>query len=124
MDKQQLIELTEEIKHSSIPKPSQEILLELVDKVDMLEHLEAFDKLYLEKCEEVNKLNAELKARNTLKVGDRVIMDREKYWVADKNAGRIFTVIKEPQEISGTMAVWLEGYSGCYAVDGLIKVGY
>lgn len=121
MNKQQLIELTEEIKHSSIPKPSQKILLELVDKVALLEHLEVFDKLYLEKCEEVNKLNAELKVCNTLKVGDKVIMNR-KYWVADQNVGRIFTVIKEPQEVSGTLVVCLEGYSGCYAVDGLIKV--
>ena len=58
-----------------------------------------------------------------LKVGDRVIMNR-KYWVADKNVGRIFTVIKGPEEVAGTMVVWLEGYKGCYAVDGLIKVGY
>ena len=32
MDKQQLTELKEEIKYSSIPRPSQEILLGLVEK--------------------------------------------------------------------------------------------
>lgn len=55
-----------------------------------------------------------------IKIGDKVVMN-DKYSVPDKNKGKVFTVRSEPQEVSGTMCAWLEGYSGCYAVDGLDK---
>lgn len=55
-----------------------------------------------------------------LKIGDKVVMN-DKYHVSEKNKGKVFTVRSEPQKISGTMCVWLEGYSGCYAADGLDK---
>ena len=55
-----------------------------------------------------------------LKIGNKVVMDDSKYHVADKNKGMVFTVITEPQKMCGRWVVWLEGYSGCYAADGLI----
>lgn len=55
-----------------------------------------------------------------LNVGDRVIMN-DKYCVSEKNKGKVFTVKTEPQEVCGVMSVWLEGFRGCYAVDGLTK---
>lgn len=56
-----------------------------------------------------------------LKVGDKVVMNN-KYRVAEQNKGKVFTVRAEPQEVGGTMCVWLENYRGCYAADGLDKV--
>ena len=56
-----------------------------------------------------------------LKIGDKVVMNG-KYYVPDKNKGKVFVVKSEPQEVCGTQSVWLEGYRGCYAVDGLTKV--
>lgn len=56
-----------------------------------------------------------------LKVGDKVVMN-DKYRVSESNKDKIFTVRTEPQEVCGTLSVWLEGYSGCYATDGLTKV--
>ena len=56
-----------------------------------------------------------------LQIGDKVKMN-DKYYVSDKNKEKVFTVKTEPQEVSGTLCVWLEGYRGCYAVDGLSKV--
>lgn len=56
-----------------------------------------------------------------LKVGDKVTMNGN-YKVAEMNKGKVFTVITEPQEVCGTLCVWLEGYKGCYAVDGLKKI--
>lgn len=56
-----------------------------------------------------------------LKIGDKVVMN-DKYYVSDKNKGKVFTVRSEPQEVCGTVSVWLEGYRGCYAADGLRKV--
>lgn len=56
-----------------------------------------------------------------LKVGDKVVMN-DKYRVSEKNKGKVFTVRIEPREVCGTLSVWLEGYIGCYAVDGLDKV--
>lgn len=53
-----------------------------------------------------------------LKMGDKVVMNN-KYRVSEANKGKIFIVRTEPQEICGTMSVWLKGYKGCYAVDGL-----
>lgn len=56
-----------------------------------------------------------------LKSGDKVKMNN-KYYVSDANKDKVFTVKTEPQEVCGTLSVWLEGYRGCYAVDGLTKV--
>lgn len=56
-----------------------------------------------------------------LQIGDKVKMN-DKYYVSDKNKEKVFTVKTEPQEVGGTLCVWLEGYCGCYAIDGLSKV--
>lgn len=53
--------------------------------------------------------------------GDKVVMNN-KYYVSEKNKGREFTVTAGPQEVCGTICVWLEGYRGCYAADGLTVV--
>lgn len=53
--------------------------------------------------------------------GDRVIMNN-KYYVSEENIGKIFTVKTEQVEVCASTVVWLEGYKGCYAVDGLNKV--
>lgn len=53
-----------------------------------------------------------------LNVGDRVIMNN-KYYVSKEN--KQFVVKTEPKEVCGVMSVWLEGFRGCYAVDGLTK---
>ena len=46
-----------------------------------------------------------------LKVGDKVVMN-DKYHVPEKNKGKEFIVTVEPQEVCGTLCVWLEGYRG------------
>ena len=56
-----------------------------------------------------------------LKVGDKVKMNN-KYYVSEQNKDKVFTVKTEPQEVCGTLSVWLDGFRGCYAVDGLSKV--
>jgi hypothetical protein len=56
-----------------------------------------------------------------MKIGDKVIMN-EKYHIADKNKGVIFTVRSEPFDICGTECVLLENYRGGYAMDGLMVV--
>ncbi len=56
-----------------------------------------------------------------LKAGDKVTMN-DKYWVSEKNKGKTFIVKTEPQEVCGTLCVWLDGFRGCYAVDGLYLV--
>ena len=56
-----------------------------------------------------------------IKKGDRVIMN-DKYYVSEKNKGKEFIVTTEPTEVCGTLSVWLDGFRGCYAVDGLTKV--
>lgn len=56
-----------------------------------------------------------------IKVGDKVKMN-DKYRVAEKNKGMIFTVRSEPFEICGTTCVMLENYRGGYALDGLTKI--
>ena len=57
-----------------------------------------------------------------MKIGDLVVMN-SKYYVPEKNKGKKFKVVNGPQNVGGTMVVWLEGYRGCYAIDGLDKVG-
>lgn len=59
---------------------------------------------------------------NRIKKGDVVKMNN-KYYVSEKNIGMVFTVISDPQKVCGSTCVWLDGYSGCYAIDGLEKVG-
>lgn len=54
--------------------------------------------------------------------GDIVVMN-DKYVVPDEYKNKQFTVTTEPREICGAMSVWLEGFKGCYAVDGLSKAG-
>ena len=56
-----------------------------------------------------------------MKVGDKVVMN-DKYYVHPANRGKVFTVRTEPREICGTMAVFLEEKTGCYASDGLTVV--
>ena len=56
-----------------------------------------------------------------LKKGDKVVMNN-KYKVLGKNKEKIFTVRTDPQMICGTLCVWLEGYRGAYAADGLTVV--
>lgn len=56
-----------------------------------------------------------------MKIGDKVIMN-DKYRIADKNKGVIFTVRSEPFNICGTECVLLENYRGGYAMDGLMVV--
>lgn len=53
--------------------------------------------------------------------GDKVIMN-DKYYVSEKNKGKEYIVKTEPAEVGGTLSVWLDGFRGCYAVDGLTKV--
>ena len=57
-----------------------------------------------------------------LRIGDKVVMNN-KYYVSEKNKGIEFTVKSEPFYICGTECVMLENYHGCYALDGLTKVG-
>lgn len=56
-----------------------------------------------------------------LKIGDKVVMN-DKYYVDEKNRGKIWIVRSEPWMCCGTEIVLLEGWSGGYAVDGLTKV--
>lgn len=56
-----------------------------------------------------------------LKNGDKVKMN-DKYYVSEENKKKVFVVTAGPKNVGGTMCVWLEGYSGCYAADGLDKV--
>lgn len=53
-----------------------------------------------------------------LKIGDKVVFNN-KYHISEANKGKVFTVCTGPQEVCGTLCVWLENYKGCYAVDGL-----
>lgn len=59
--------------------------------------------------------------RFMLNIGDKVKMNG-KYFVADDNKGRIFSVAAEPKFVFGKLCVWLQGYRGCYLVDGLERV--
>ena len=56
-----------------------------------------------------------------LNVGDKVVMN-DKYHVAERYKGVVFTVRSAPWECCGTKVILLEGYRGGYAVDGLTKV--
>ena len=63
-----------------------------------------------------------VKMRKMLTVGDKVVMNNQ-YHVPEHYKGKEFIVTAGPQEVGGIMCVWLEGYRGCYAEDGLSKVG-
>lgn len=56
-----------------------------------------------------------------LSPGDKVVMN-DKYCVANTHKGVVFVVLTYPQNVCGGEVVWLEGYSGCYAADGLTLV--
>ena len=56
-----------------------------------------------------------------MKIGDKVVMN-DKYRVAEKNKGVVFTVVSKPWNCCGTKVVLLDGYRGGYAVDGLTVV--
>jgi len=56
-----------------------------------------------------------------LNIKDKVVMN-DKYHVSEKNKDKEFVVRTEPQDVCGTMCVWLEGFSGCYAADGLTNI--
>lgn len=55
------------------------------------------------------------------RAGDKVIMNG-KYYVAEHNKDRIFTVIEEPQPATCLGGVWLSEYPFCYSADGLTKI--
>jgi len=46
----------------------------------------------------------------------------DKYYVSKANKGKVFTVSSNPWFVGGTKVVKLDGYSGCYAFDGLDEV--
>lgn len=54
--------------------------------------------------------------------GKKVVMN-DKYYVSEKNKGKVFEVVSEPYSVCGTAVVKLEGLAGCYALDGLTEVG-
>ena len=56
----------------------------------------------------------------TFKVGDIVFMN-DKYKVPERYQGQVFMVRSKVQDICGTPCVFLENYTGAYAVDGLTK---
>lgn len=56
-----------------------------------------------------------------LNIGDKVKMN-SKYWVSEENKDKVFEVISEPWKLCGTLVIKLDGVSGGYAVDGLMKV--
>ena len=69
----------------------------------------------------LNKYSCKPKSERMVKIGDKVIMNN-KYYVSEENRNKKFVVKTNPQEVCGTLSVWLEGFQGCYAVDGLTKV--
>ena len=53
--------------------------------------------------------------------GKKVVI-YDKYYVSEKNKGKIFEVTSEPYSVCGTVVVKLKGLSGCYALDGFYDV--
>lgn len=53
--------------------------------------------------------------------GKKVTMN-DKYYVSEKNKGKVFKAVSEPYNMCGTMVVKLDGFAGCYALDGLTEV--
>ena len=58
------------------------------------------------------------KRNNLIEKGDFVMMNG-KYRVPIQHQGKLFKVSSDVQEVCGTESVWLDGYTGCYAADGL-----
>ena len=56
-----------------------------------------------------------------IEAGSKVKMNN-KYYVSEKNRDKTFTVISEPWEVCGSTVVRLDGFSSCYALDGLTEV--
>lgn len=56
-----------------------------------------------------------------IKIGDKVIMNNN-YRVNEKYKGVVFIVRSNPINICGTDCVFLQNYTGSYALDGLTKV--
>lgn len=54
-------------------------------------------------------------------IGTKVIMN-DKYHVSKTNKEKVFTVTSNPWFVCGTKVVRLDGFSGCYALDGLEEV--
>ena len=42
-----------------------------------------------------------------------------RYYVSEHNKRRTFEVISGPQKVGKVEYVWLKGFRGCYAMDGL-----
>ena len=53
-----------------------------------------------------------------MKPGDKVTMNN-RYYVSEHNKRRVFEVTSEPQKVGKVEYVWLKGFRGCYAMDGL-----
>ena len=53
-----------------------------------------------------------------MKPGDKVTMNN-RYYVSEHNKCRVFEVISLPQKFGKGEYVWLKGFRGCYAMDGL-----
>ena len=70
--------------------------------------------------EEAEAKLKEMEEKSMIK-GKKVVMN-DKYYVSEKNKGKIFEVTSEPYSVCGTVVVKLKGLSGCYALDGLDEV--
>lgn len=53
-----------------------------------------------------------------LKPGDKVVMN-DRYYLDEKNRGKVYTVASEPWNVCGKAVVNLEGKAGCYPVEWL-----
>ena len=62
--------------------------------------------------------------RNTGRIGvkENNQSEREAVFIMITNKNKVFLVSSSPFEVCGQMCVMLEGYTGCYALDGLKKV--
>ena len=104
----------EELKAGDMITDAKESKLIVVDEPVDMTWVEAYG------ADKVAVVKKYANPESGLKIGDMVVMNG-RYHVSEKNKGKVFIVRSEPQEVSGTMCVWLDGYSGCYAVDGLDK---
>ena len=62
-----------------------------------------------------------LKGENMIAIGDKVTFN-DKYYVPDRCKNIEYTVVQNPKDVCGTLSIWLEELTGCYAVDGFDKV--
>lgn len=56
-----------------------------------------------------------------INIGSKVIMN-DNYYVSKNNKEKIFTIVSKSWFMCGSEVVELDGYSGCYALDGLDEV--